>query len=62
MATKARVCALLLASKEYRPDIWFCSVNGEFPLTYIEVLSNGDLDLTVGESERTLIAYHEEGL
>jgi hypothetical protein len=44
-----------LVSKEYRPDIWFYSVNGEFPLTYIEVLSNGDLDLTVGESERTLI-------
>jgi hypothetical protein len=40
--------------KEYQPDIWFSSGAG-FPLNYCEILSNGDLDVTVGESERTLI-------
>lgn len=44
-------------AKEYRPDLWFSSVgvNEGFPLNYVEILSNGDLDTTVGESERTLI-------
>lgn len=44
-------------AKEYRPDLWYALVaNGWlFPLTYMEVLSNGDLDVTVGESERTLL-------
>ncbi len=41
---------------KYRPDIWFSSIHPDnFPLNYAEVLSNGNLDITVGELERTLI-------
>ena len=41
----------------YRPDVWVAvDIQGElFPLVMIEVLSQKDIDLTVGELERALI-------
>lgn len=44
-------------SSNCRPDLWvsISMDNWEYPLLMVEILSKENIDLTVGESERSLI-------